>query len=231
MKVLITGAGMVGTYTAAELVGRGDTVTLVDLRPDPDYVRRVAGPDVRTRTVDVRELPDLVAAIGEAAPDVVLHTVAILSGVAQASPYRGFQINVVGTIVSAPAASLERLDLGEAGLPEPQHVLRQFEILGNLADRPKGVRALVHDGSRQAYLSSSATCSPLIRAFRTFEGLNTMTRRGSIGTSIPVFGLRPMRCPLSRTTKDPNEDSLTVSPRARQSQISARTDSTRPAGG
>ena len=106
MKVLITGAGMVGTYAAAELVARGDTVTLVDLRPDADYVRRVAGPEVRTRTVDVRELPDLVAAVDEAAPDVVLHTVAILSGVAQASPYRGFQINVVGTINVAEAVRL-----------------------------------------------------------------------------------------------------------------------------
>jgi UDP-glucose 4-epimerase len=106
MKVLITGAGMVGCYTAAELVGRGDEVTIVDLRPDPGYVARVAGPDVRTRTVDVRELPDLVAAVRDAAPDVVFHTVAILSGVAQASPYRGFQVNVTGTIHVAEAVRL-----------------------------------------------------------------------------------------------------------------------------
>jgi nucleoside-diphosphate-sugar epimerase len=106
MKVLITGAGMVGSYTAAELVARGDTVTLVDLRPDAAYVERVAGPTVRTRIVDVRELPDLVAAVRDAAPDVVLHTVALLSGVAQASPYRGFQVNVVGTINVVEAVRL-----------------------------------------------------------------------------------------------------------------------------
>jgi UDP-glucose 4-epimerase len=106
MKVLITGAGMVGCYTAAELVARGDSVTLVDLRPDAAYVERVAGSEVRTRTVDVRELPDLVAAVQDAAPDVVLHTVAILSGVAQASPYRGFQVNVTGTINVAEAVRL-----------------------------------------------------------------------------------------------------------------------------
>jgi hypothetical protein len=34
---------------------------------------------------------------------------------------------------------------------------------------------------------------PLIRRFRIAEGLNTTTRREDIGTSVPVFGLRPMR--------------------------------------
>jgi hypothetical protein len=54
----------------------------------------------------------------------------------------------------------------------------------------------------------------LMRALRMFEGLNTRTRRGSIGTSTPVLGLRPMRRPLERTRKEPNEDSLTFSPLA-----------------
>ena len=51
-------------------------------------------------------------------------------------------------------------------------------------------------------------------AFRTFDGLKTITRRGSIGTSTPVFGLRPTRSPLLRTMNEPNEDSFTVSPRS-----------------
>jgi len=109
MKVVITGAGMVGCYTAAELIRRGDSVTLLDLRPDPAYIRHVAGPDVRHATVDVRELPDLAAAIRDADPDVVLHTVALLSGVAQASPFRGFQVNVVGTINVAEAVRLAKV--------------------------------------------------------------------------------------------------------------------------
>ena len=31
------------------------------------------------------------------------------------------------------------------------------------------------------------TVWPLIRCFRIADGLNTMTRRGDIGTSVPVF--------------------------------------------
>src|ERR1700754_74479 len=77
-------------------------------------------------------------------------------------------------------------------------------------------------------------CAPpselaLIRCFRIADGLNTITRRGEIGTSLPVFGLRPMRCPFLRTTNDPNEDSFTVSPRSRQSVISSNTISPRVA--
>src|SRR3954453_19776380 len=61
------------------------------------------------------------------------------------------------------------------------------------------------------------------------DGLKTITRRGEIGTSFPVFGLRPMRCPFLRTTNEPNDESFTVSPRSRQSVITFSTISTRVA--
>src|SRR4051812_49834139 len=79
------------------------------------------------------------------------------------------------------------------------------------------------------YESSSRALSPLsglIRCLRIADGLNTMTRRGEIGTSLPVFGLRPTRWPFLRTTKEPKDDSFTVSPRSRQSVISLSTNST-----
>ncbi len=34
-----------------------------------------------------------------------------------------------------------------------------------------------------------------MRAFMTLDGLNTITLRGSMGTSTPVFGFRPTRSP------------------------------------
>ena len=57
-------------------------------------------------------------------------------------------------------------------------------------------------------------------------GRNTRTRRGVIGTSSPVLGLRPIRSPFWRMPKEPNEDSLTDSPRARLAEISPSTSST-----
>jgi hypothetical protein len=44
------------------------------------------------------------------------------------------------------------------------------------------------------------------RCLRIADALNTITRRGAIGTTLPVFGFRPIRGPLLRTTKEPNED-------------------------
>ena len=53
---------------------------------------------------------------------------------------------------------------------------------------------------------------PLMRCLRIADGLKTMTRLGEIGTSVPVFGFRPIRWPFFRTMNDPKDDSFTVSP-------------------
>src|ERR1035437_6438532 len=74
--------------------------------------------------------------------------------------------------------------------------------------------------------ASSGTAWPLMRCLRIADGLNTITRRGEIGTSLPVLGFRPIRWPFLRTTNEPNEDNFTVSPRSRQSVISLSTNST-----
>jgi|SRR5581483_7122694 len=67
---------------------------------------------------------------------------------------------------------------------------------------------------------------PLICCFRIADGLNAITRRGKIGTKVPVFGFRPMRRDFLRTMKEPNEDSFTVSPLTKVSVISLSTSST-----
>ena len=143
---------------------------------------------------------------------------------------RAQEFDVVGPIVAPAAAALERLDLRKSCFPEAQHVLRQLHVFGDFADRAESFGALVHGVSLASPRPRSPSAgaltsagSALIRDFNTLDGLKTITRRGRIGTSTPVFGLRPMRWPFERTTKEPNEDSFTVSPRAAASQISSRT--------
>ena len=100
--------------------------------------------------------------------------------------------------------------------------------LGDLADGPEGVRALVHrsvDGTAFTRPRRSPS-PPLMRAFSTLDGLNTMTRRGSIGTSTPVFGLRPTRCALVAHDEGAERRQLHGLAPARQSQISLSTSST-----
>src|SRR5712664_1543951 len=95
-----------------------------------------------------------------------------------------------------------------------------------MAERASFDRYLV--GLTQSALTSPLLLPlPLIRCFRMAEGLNTITRRGEIGTSVPVFGLRPIRWPFLRTMNDPNDDNFTVSPFSRQSVISFKTSSTK----
>src|SRR3546814_8383213 len=53
-----------------------------------------------------------------------------------------------------------------------------------------------------------------------------ITRRGRMGTSTPVLGLRPMRCALSRSTKVPKPEIFTFCPPASASDMCERIDST-----
>src|SRR5215813_2058781 len=139
------------------------------------------------------------------------------------------KIEVVRAIIAPPAAALHRPDLTEAAFPEPQHVLRNVELLRHFADGPECVRCLVHRRFaplRRELRYFRASESALMRCLRIADGLNTITRRGEIGTSLPVFGLRPILWPFLRTTNEPNDESFTVSPRSRQSVISFKTSST-----
>ena len=56
-----------------------------------------------------------------------------------------------------------------------------------------------------------------------------ITRRGAIGTSTPVFGLRPTRWPLSRRMKVPKPEILTFCPSDSAWHMWWSTRSTSPA--
>ena len=62
MRVLITGAGLIGTHTAKELAERNDQVTFFDFAPRPDYIRHVTGQELPVIRGDIRDL----AALGDA---------------------------------------------------------------------------------------------------------------------------------------------------------------------
>jgi nucleoside-diphosphate-sugar epimerase len=43
MRVLITGCGLIGAYTAKELTERGEVVTFFDLQPNPAFLQKIPG--------------------------------------------------------------------------------------------------------------------------------------------------------------------------------------------
>ena len=109
MRVLITGAGLIGTHTARELLERGDEVTFFDVAPRPDYIRRVTGRDVPVIRGDIRDLAALVDALQQVRPECVIHLAASVGEANIHNVYTGFQVNLVATINVAEAVRLTRV--------------------------------------------------------------------------------------------------------------------------
>jgi nucleoside-diphosphate-sugar epimerase len=106
MRVLITGAGLIGTHTARELIGRGDELTFFDFAPRPDYIRRVTGKDLPVIRGDIRDLAALVDAFQQVRPECVIHLAAAVGEANINNVYTGFQVNLVATLNVAEAARL-----------------------------------------------------------------------------------------------------------------------------
>lgn len=98
MKILITGAGLVGCHAASELASKGHSVWLFDATPNLSYIEAIAG----SRRIDVlrgdlRDLPSVVRALQDVKPAVVVHTAGFIGGEVANPPYRGIQTNIVGS--------------------------------------------------------------------------------------------------------------------------------------
>ena len=147
MRVLITGAGLIGTHTARELLERGDDVTFFDVAPRPDYIRRVTGRDLPVIRGDIRDLAALVDAFQQVRPQCVIHLAASVGEANIHNVYTGFQVNLVATINVAEAvrltgvrrllhASTQAVYAGE----DPQELLRE--------DSPIDCRERVYNASK-----------------------------------------------------------------------------------
>src|SRR3546814_2135136 len=65
------------------------------------------------------------------------------------------QGDVLGAIVPAATAALQRPDLIELGLPEPQDVRRDLEVVRHLADRAERRRSEEHTSELQSLMRLS----------------------------------------------------------------------------
>jgi UDP-glucose 4-epimerase len=163
MRVLITGAGLIGTHTAKELIERGDDVTFFDFAPRPEYIRRVAGRDLAVIRGDIRDLAALVDALLQVRPECVIHLAASVGEANINNVYAGFQVNLVATINVAEAARLtgvrrlvhastQALYVGE----DPKELLRE--------DSPIDCRERVYNASKLA-------CEHVLRTYAAKHAL------------------------------------------------------------
>ncbi len=106
MNLFITGAGLIGTYVAAEMLRRGHRVMLYDVAPSEEYAQAVAGDGVSQVRGDIRDIPGLLDSMRAHEADLVFHSAAQLVPVAQNRPYDSLTISIGGTIAVAEAARL-----------------------------------------------------------------------------------------------------------------------------
>ena len=157
MRVLITGAGLIGTHTAKELLERRDDVTFFDFAPRPDYIRRVTGRDLPVIRGDIRDLAALVDALQQARPDCVIHLAASVGEANINNVYAGFQVNLVGAINVAEAVRL-------CGVRKLVHASTQAVYAG---DDPK---ELLREDSpidcrERVYNASKIGCEHVLRTY------------------------------------------------------------------
>jgi nucleoside-diphosphate-sugar epimerase len=157
MRVLITGAGLIGTHTAKELIERGDDVTFFDFAPRPDYIRHVTGRDLPVIRGDIRDLPVLVEAFQQVRPDCVIHLAASVGEANINNVYAGFQVNLVAAINVAEAVHL-------TGVRRLIHASTQALYVG---EDPK---ELLHEDSpidcrERVYNASKFGCEHVLRTY------------------------------------------------------------------
>src|SRR5712692_4405249 len=149
MRVLITGAGLIGSHTARELTDRGDEVTFFDFAPRPDYIRQVTGRDLNVIRGDIRDLAALVDAFQQVRPECVIHLAASVGEANINNVYAGFQVNLVATINIAEAVRL-------AGVRRLIHASTQALYVGEdpkellYEDSPLDSRGRVYNASKLA---------------------------------------------------------------------------------
>ncbi len=130
MRVLVTGAGLVGCHAAAELARAGHEVTLLDARPDPAYARAIAGPAADVVTGDVTDVAATTRALRRARADAVVHSAALLGDKARRAPHLAFRVNAWGT-----AAVAEATPVGEDFPTAPRNVYAASKLAGEAAAR------------------------------------------------------------------------------------------------
>jgi UDP-glucose 4-epimerase len=113
-RVVITGAGLVGSHVAAELTTAGWEPLLFDAWPDFDYVGAVAG-TVPLVKGDVADVAALATVLRRHRAQAVVHTAGLMGMKAARHPSLAFWVNAYGAAAVAEAA-------GDAGIAHLVHI-------------------------------------------------------------------------------------------------------------
>lgn len=170
MKILITGAGLIGCHAANELVQRGHNVTLFDINPNQTYIDAIAGKKrISVMRGDLLDLPALLRAMKTVKPAVVVHSAGFIGGQVANPPYRGIRTNILGSVNTFEAAQL-------SGVKRVVHV-STFGVYDwdNIKTGP--VTEDFPRGATQFYQATKIANELLLGAYKSHYGLETVVIR------------------------------------------------------
>ena len=169
MRVLITGAGLIGSHVAAELSSRGDEVTFFDVVAKPEYIRHVTGKDLPLIRGDICDLAALMDAFLTVRPECVIHLAASVGESNIPNLYAGFQVNLVATLNVAEAVRL-------AGVRRLVHASTQAVYQD--ADPGELLREdSPQDGRGRVYNASKLACEHVLRTYAARQAFELVMLR------------------------------------------------------
>lgn len=170
MRVLITGAGLIGCHTARELATQGHSVWLYDLSPNPKYVEAIAGKKaVKVIQGDLLDLPAMLRAMKDSKPSVVVHTAGFIGSQVSNPAYRGIMTNVLGSTNVFEACQL-------SGIKRAVHV-STFGVYDWENIRRGPVKENFPRWGRSFYHATKVANELLLGAYEGFYGFETVIIR------------------------------------------------------
>lgn len=155
MNVLVTGAGVIGCHTARLLHEQGHSAVLLDVAPNMEAVASIIEPQaISIAKLDVTDSEALEALVKEKSIEHVIHTAALMTAACRQNPYRGINVNVMGTTAI--------LDLARRGL-----VSRVVHSSSNVVDALE----------TSVYALSKCLSERVARMYRASYGVETVSLR------------------------------------------------------
>jgi nucleoside-diphosphate-sugar epimerase len=172
MKLLITGAGLIGSHLARRVIDGGDRAVLFDLSPNRDYIDKVVGSGKAVVVAaDMRDLPALIQGLKQFDVDTVVHTAGLIGKRVAENTYTGSTNNILGTINVLEAARL-------LGLRRVVYV-STFGVYDRSRIKEPVIREEAATGGHNLYTVTKLCSEHLVHAYATHHNLDTVIIRPS----------------------------------------------------
>jgi nucleoside-diphosphate-sugar epimerase len=170
MKLLITGAGLIGSHLAKRVIDGGDRVVLFDLVPNRDYLDKIIGlGKAQIVAADIRDLPALLQALKQFDVDTLVHTAGLIGKRVAENTYTGSTNNILGTINVLEATRL-------LGLRRVVYV-STFGVYDRARIKDRVVREDAVTRGHNLYTATKLCSEHLVHAYATQYHLDTVVIR------------------------------------------------------